>query len=85
MIDKSCGECSKIRTEFCTRPDECVIGGYKDFQDPYALPEKFCQKCKTRLKRPASKKLSDNYRVVRLVCPACGNRTFLHMEVKSKE
>ena len=31
MAVKNCGECAKLRTEKCIKPDECVQGGYKYF------------------------------------------------------
>jgi len=84
IIQKSCGECANIGTSFCRRPDECVSRGYKDFVDPHTLTEKFCPVCGERWRRPFSKKYSPEYRVVSLVCPGCGNKKFLHIEVKNK-
>ncbi len=88
---KSCGECAKLRTEFCTRPDACVKSGYKYFQDPYTLPEKFCPICGARWKRPRSRRMSDNYRVIELECPnGCQKpdgsgviKKFMHIEVRN--
>jgi len=84
IVHRSCGECAKSGTGFCIDADECVKHGYNHFQDPHTLPEKFCPECKQRFKRPRSKKHSDNYRVVYLVCPNCGAKRFLHMEVRGK-
>ena len=73
-----------MRTDLCTRPDECVRHGYKDFVDPYTLPERYCPDCGRKMMRPRSKKYTDRYRVVDLVCcnPDCGKKLFLHVEVR---
>jgi hypothetical protein len=69
-MNKSCGECGKLRTGLCTRPDYCVQHGYSDFAP--SRPWKRCENCGGAIRRIRTDHPSKNVCVTDLRCADCG-------------
>ncbi len=68
---KSCGECAKLRTALCVRPDYCVGHGYSDFSR--SKPWKKCEKCGGPMRRiRTDPNLSETVTKTEVVCADCG-------------
>jgi hypothetical protein len=65
-MQKSCGECRKLMTDECRRPDHCVGHGYCDFGQ--ARPWEQCPYCGVKFKRPRNRKIGTVI-ITDLVCP----------------
>ena len=78
MNDRSCGECRKLRTDECRRPDQCVLGGYKY----YARVRNWrnCEECGARLKTIRSDQITENLSEIDVVCPECGLTAIIRRE-----
>lgn len=79
---RDCMTCSKLRTGECKRPDECVMHGYKDWSR--LPPWKMCRECGSRMRVDATKRMSENTRVVYIVCPGCGQRAKVTKEYQAE-
>ena len=69
-IQRNCGQCAKLRTPFCDRPDECVSHEYKDFRQ--TKPWKTCRKCNGPMRRLRSDPVSETLVITHLRCADCG-------------
>lgn len=72
---KSCGECRKLRTEECRRPDYCVRRGYCDFGG-YGKPriDKECSNCGAVLKVQKTRPIENSHSILTWkYCPVCGH------------
>lgn len=72
-MKKSCGECRKLRTNDCVRPDHCVSHGYSDFCQ-YRIG-KMCPTCRVSLLVQKTNPISgSNVVYTTKYCPVCGYR-----------
>jgi hypothetical protein len=68
---KNCGECAKLRTTSCTRPDHCVRQGYNDFSK--SKPWKKCSECGGQMRRVRTDpNQSETVVKTEVVCVDCG-------------
>jgi len=72
-MQRSCGECRKLRTNECRRPDYCVSHGYSDFS-PHRIG-RVCPVCNIGLRvRKTDPVKNSNVVYTTKYCPACGYR-----------
>jgi len=69
-MSKSCGECGKLRTALCARPDICVRQSYIDFSR--AKPWKKCEDCGGPMRRIRTNHPTKNIVITDLECADCG-------------
>lgn len=73
MNEKCCGECRKLRTNECCRPDHCVQHGYCDFA--YHRLDKQCPLCGVDLFVQKTEPIKrSNVVYTTKICPVCGYR-----------
>jgi len=70
MAIKTCGECAKLRTSLCFRPDYCVNHGYTDFAR--SRPWKKCEICGGNMRRIRTSNPSKTVVITDIVCADCG-------------
>lgn len=70
VVHKSCGECAKLRTPLCYRPDYCVGKRYSDFQQ--AKPWKKCEDCGGPMRRIRTRHPVKNVVITEITCADCG-------------
>ncbi len=81
---RCCANCSKLRTDECKRPDECVTAGYKYWAKK--PPWKVCPKCNGEMRRVRTEIITPDETVnIDVECQNCGYKGKLVQSFRSKK